>query len=143
LPLAGICLSPWTDLKVTGKSTYENKHKDAMLEHFDISSWARMYYRDYEPTHPLISPLYADLAGLPPLLIQVSEDEILRDDAIRFAWKANEAGVQVEMQKWKGLVHVWQLFWQYVPESKDAITQMATYIRNKIEEQEMKITVNY
>lgn len=132
LPLAAICLAPWTDLKVTGSSVIENKHKDSMLEHFDIASWAAMYYTGFEATHPLISPLYADLHGLPPLLIQISEDEILRDDAIRLAWKAKLAGVEVELQKWKGLIHVWQMFWQYIPESKDAITQMETYMKAKM-----------
>lgn len=133
LPLAVFCIAPWTDLQVTGDSIWQNKQKDAFLEHFDIPTWAKMYYRDYAPTHPLVSPLYADLHGLPPILIQVSEDEVLRDDTLRLAWKLKEAGVEVEVQKWKGLIHVWQMFWQYVPEAKDAISQLSKYMKDKME----------
>lgn len=139
LPLAGICLAPWTDLAVTGQSAWENKKHDTMLEYFDIPAWAKMYYRDYDNKHPLISPLYGELNGLPPLLIQVSEAEILRDDAIRFAWKAHESGVEVELQKWKGLIHVWQMFWQYIPEARDAIKEMAKYMKKQISDAEKAV----
>ncbi|MBX7241730.1 MAG: alpha/beta hydrolase [Bacteroidia bacterium] len=139
LPLAAVCLAPWTDLTVSGQSIIENKTKDTMIQHFDIPSWAKMYYSDYDPQHPLISPLFGDLEGLPPILIQVSEDEMLRDDAVRFAWKAREAGVEVELQKWKGLIHVWQMFWQYIPEARDAIKQMEIFMNRQIQKSEMLI----
>ena len=98
-----------------------------------------MYYGTYSPNHPLISPLFADLSGLPPILIQVSEDEILRDDSIRFAWKAREVGVEIELQKWKGLIHVWQMFWQYIPEAMDAIKQIEMFMTRQIERSEAMI----
>lgn len=129
MPLAAFCIAPWTDLMVTGQSVWENKEQDTMLQHFDIPTWAKMYYHAFDPHHPLVSPLYADLHGLPPILMQVSEDEILRDDAIRFAWKAHAQGVQIELQKWKGLIHCWQMFWQYVPEGRDAIKEIVAFIQ--------------
>lgn len=138
MPLTAFVMSPWTDLTVSGESVHKNKKQDAVLEHFDIPAWARMYYGTYAPQHPLISPLFGDLAGLPPILMQVSEDEILFDDSKRFAWKAHEAKVKVELQKWKGLVHVWQLFWLYVPEGREALTQIKLYLLKRIKEVENK-----
>jgi len=138
MPLAAFVMSPWTDLTVSGESVRKNKHQDAVLEHFDIPAWARMYYGTYSPQHPLISPLFADLEGLPPILMQVSEDEILFDDSRRFAWKAHKANVKIELQKWKGLVHVWQLFWLYVPEGREALTQIKFFLEKCIKEKENK-----
>ncbi|MFN0203192.1 MAG: alpha/beta hydrolase [Bacteroidia bacterium] len=132
LPLAAFLLCPWTDLAITGESVMENKTHDTVLQHFDIAAWAKMYYATYPPTHPLVSPLYADLSELPPLLIQISESEILRDDGLRLGYRAKEAGVKVEVQKWKGLIHTWQLFWQYVPEGKDAIAQIVLFLKQQI-----------
>ncbi len=139
LPAAAFCIAPWTDLTVSGSSVVENRDKDSMIQHFDIPSWAKMYYSTYDPHHPLISPLFADLQGLPPILLQVSEDEILRDDSVRFAWKARTAGVEVELQKWKGLIHVWQMFWQYIPEARDAIKQINLFIERHIQKNEALI----
>ena len=77
---------------------------------------------------PKVSPLYADLKGLPPILIQVSKSEMLYDDAIRFYEKAKEAGVNVTLQEWENTLHVFQAFTE-LPESKDAFQKIGTFIR--------------
>jgi acetyl esterase/lipase len=82
-----------------------------------------------DPTHPYVSPLYADLAGLPPLLIQASSTEVLLDDARRVAERAQAAGVSVECEVWPKMPHVWQLWTPFVPEANRALDRAAQFIR--------------
>ncbi|MEO2169168.1 MAG: alpha/beta hydrolase, partial [bacterium] len=90
---------------------------------------AAMYLADRKAEdEPTASPLYADPTGLPPLLLQVGEAEILRDDSTRFAEKARQAGVEVELEVWPEMVHVWQAFGDQVPESKDAVAKIARFL---------------
>lgn len=132
-PLAGAyLLSPWTDLLGTGASMRTNAASDAMFVAERVPNFARLYLGDASAAHPLASPLYADLAGLPPLLLQASEAEILLDDARRLADKARTAGVEVTMTTWRGVPHVWQLWTPYLPEAVDALAQAAAWIRLRL-----------
>ncbi|QQS27932.1 MAG: alpha/beta hydrolase [Sphingobacteriales bacterium] len=131
LPAAAVCLSPWTDLVVTGASVTEKAHLDPMIVGYLLSEWAAKYAGKTPVNHPLISPLYADLSGLPPLLVQVGTDEVILDDSTRFAEKAREQGVDVTLDIWNGMIHVWQYLWYVIPEANEAIKQIATYINSK------------
>jgi epsilon-lactone hydrolase len=130
LPAAAVCLSPMTDLKGMGES-FRRKNDPALTDTFALSM-ARHYARDHDPCSPLLSPHYGDLHGLPPLLIQVGEDEILLSDAMRLADNARSAGVDVSLVVWPKMWHVWHLFAPSLPEAHQAVNAVAAYIRQHI-----------
>ncbi|MDQ8160281.1 MAG: alpha/beta hydrolase [Gemmatimonadota bacterium] len=126
LPAGVVAFSPWTDLAATGRSLDENTERCAMFAGDTIRRAARFYVGDADPTLPLLSPLYGDFRGLPPMLVHASEDEVLRDDAIRVAAAARAAGVSVELDLWPHVPHVWQFFSTVLPEARaslDAVTR--------------------
>ncbi|UOQ99586.1 alpha/beta hydrolase [Hymenobacter sp. 5317J-9] len=129
LPAAGVGLSPWTDLNLPITALRRVAREEGLLlEALQMRTWGPLYARKTPLTHPLLSPLQADLHGLPPLLIQVSTAEVLYDDALRFADKARAAGVSVTLQPFDGLVHWWHLFWRIVPEARQALDQVAAFL---------------
>jgi len=83
-----------------------------------------------DPRHPIASPLYADLKGLPPLLIHVGEDEVLRDDSTRLAERAKEAGVRVELKIWPVVPHAWQLAPHMIPEARQSLRESAAFLHS-------------
>ena len=91
--------------------------------------WAKAYLGDTDPRTPLASPLYADLTGLPPLLIQVGTAEVLFDDATRLAGHAQAAGVDVILETWDDMIHLWHLFAAILPEGQQAIDRIGAFIR--------------
>jgi monoterpene epsilon-lactone hydrolase len=121
LPGAVVALSPWTDLALTGPSLQSNADADPMMNVGGLPVLANHYLAGTDPHHPYASPLYGDPAGLPPALIQVGSDEILRDDAVRMAEKLKIAGCDIEIEVWPRMPHVWQLYARIVPEGRDAI----------------------
>jgi epsilon-lactone hydrolase len=126
LPKAAVCFSPWTDLTATGSSLQTNDATDAMFGHDGIRFGAKIYPGPHNnPTNPYISPLYGDFTGLPPLLIFASQHEVLRDDAVRVAEKARRQGVEVDLQVWDKLPHVWPIFVGILPEARQAINYVA------------------
>jgi acetyl esterase/lipase len=132
LPVAAVLFSPWTDLAGTGPSVVENEKSDAMLWGPGILAGAAFYLGGMDAKNPLISPLYADLAGLPKLLIHVGAREILRDDSTRLAEKALAAGVPVELRVWDVVPHVWQLVHRYVPEARESLEAAAMFLTGSI-----------
>ena len=129
LPIAAVCLSPWTDLAGTGESLKTKVEVDPFIspEMFEFS--ARTYLGTTDPKNPLASPLYADLHGLPPLLIQVGTSEVLLDDSVRFAERAKAAGVDVRLEVWKDVIHIFAIFAVFAPESRQAIEQIGEFIQ--------------
>ena len=87
-----------------------------------------LYVGTSDPTHPHLSPLYGDFVGMPPLLLHASEDEVLRDDAIRVAERAHAAGVDVELRLWKRVPHVWQFFAAVLPEADQSLRDTVRFI---------------
>ena len=133
LPAAGVALSPWTDLKCTGDTYRTNARRDiSTLGSWEI--WGSYYVGANDPTNPWISPLYGDLHGLPPILIQVGDHEILLDDSLHFAEKAKAAGVDVTLHVWKGMVHCFPLFAPLFPEATQAWEETIAYIRKRLED---------
>lgn len=132
LPAAAVCFSPWLDLTLTGTSFETKAACDPLLRRDDLQFMAQAYLRGEKAEHPLASPLHANLQGLPPILIQVGTDEVLLDDAVRFADRAKLANVDVTLDVWPGMIHVWQLFSFLLPESKQALDAAGKYVLAKI-----------
>lgn len=128
MPRAAVCLSPWTDLEATGESVASRAHLDKILQPGMLTTIAELYLGDTKPCHPLASPIHADLAGLPPLLIQVGTAEILLDDSRRLAHRAREAGVTVELKVEEHLIHVWHLFSSLLPEGERSIEEAGAFL---------------
>jgi acetyl esterase/lipase len=128
LPAGVVAFSPWTDLAATGRSLDENTERCAMFAGDTIRRAARFYVGDADPTLPMLSPLYGDFRGLPPMLVHASEDEVLRDDAIRVATAARAAGVSVELDLWPHVPHVWQFFSTVLPEARASLDAVTRFI---------------
>jgi acetyl esterase/lipase len=130
LPAAACLLSPWIDLAVTGETMTTNAAVDPWFRAEDIKHIAKYYCDESEMTNPLVSPVYADVSGLPPLFIQVGGDEILLSDSTRLAENVRSCGGQVRIEVWPRMWHVFQLFVGAMPESRKAIDQIGDYIRH-------------
>src|ERR1700677_2995005 len=132
VPGAGVCLSPWVDLEGIGESMTTKASVDPVVQKQGLTAMAAAYLGGKAPRTPLAAPLYADLQGLPPLLIQVGEAETLLDDSNRLAERAKAAGVKVTLEPWKDMIHVWQLFASFLPEGQEAIDGIGRYLRATI-----------
>ena len=138
LPVASVLISPYLDLKQNGKSIQTNARNDRFLDEFEMRRWARLYAPEQDLDNPLISPLYGNPTGLPPMLIQASESEVLYDDARRMASIAKKRGVDVTFQTWKGLVHWWHMF-VTIPEAIDATDKIIDFINLHLHEIETPV----
>ena len=129
LPACAALFSPVTDLAATGASIIENDRRDAMFFGASVARLREVYLPEgVSPRDPLASPLYADPAGLPPLLFHVGSDEVLRDDSTRFAAKARAAGVEVTLRLWPVVPHAWQLMGPWVPEGAESVRQARAFV---------------
>jgi monoterpene epsilon-lactone hydrolase len=133
LPAAAVVLSPWTDLALTGASITLNAKFDAMVHAEDVPKFAADYLAGADPRHPYASPLYGDPTGLPPTLIQVGSEEVLRDDAVRMAERMQRAHCQAELQLWPGMPHVWHLFAPILPEAREAIVEISKFLQRTLD----------
>jgi len=129
LPAAGVCLSPWVDMEAIGESAKTKADIDPLVQIEPLLEMAKAYLGDADPKTPLAAPIYADLEGLPPLLIQVGTVEILLDDSTRLAEHAKAANVEVTLETWEDMVHVWQFFAAMVPEAQKAVERIAEFIQ--------------
>jgi len=132
LPAAGVCLSPIFDLALTGESVINRAERDPMILASSLQKCAAAYHGDSDPRNPLMSPLYGDLAGLPPLLLQCGSEEMLRDDSVRLAAKAKAAGVDVTFEEWSEMVHVWHLFADRLADGRKALSRIGTFVHAHI-----------
>lgn len=130
LPLKAFCLSPWLDLASTGESYQINRFKDAYIDFESIRRWSVFYAPESMHKNPLVSPLYGDLTGLPPMMVQVSDIEILKSDSVVFAERAKAAGVDMDLEVWEGMVHVWQMWTGILPEALQSIKLLAKFINS-------------
>jgi epsilon-lactone hydrolase len=133
LPVSAVLMSPWTDLAATGASYVSRAEADPIHQRAMILALAKNYLgRQGDPCDPLASPLYADLAGLPPLLIQVGDRETVLDDSVMFADKARAAGVDVQLEVWDGMIHVFQMFGTELAEAQRAIASIAQFLNRHL-----------
>ena len=131
LPAAGVCLSPWVDLEMSGESMRTRAKWDLLVGREGLLDSAAAYLAGADARTPLASPLYADLRGLPPLLIQVGTSETLYDDSTRLDERARAAGVDATIQVWEEMVHVWHLFAPILPEGQQGIDAIGEYLRER------------
>jgi acetyl esterase/lipase len=134
-----VALSPLTDANHTSPSLRNNVNTDTMLGPLfgrlmkiprPLLSWFYVLENRMRPVNPTVSPVRDDLSNLPPTLIQVSEAEMLLDDARRYVNKARAAGSPAYLQTWAGLLHVWQIFNPEVPEALEAFEQIDKFLRS-------------
>ena len=128
MPAAGICLSPWTDLESIGESYTTNAQVDPLVKIERLHDMAKAFLAGKDPRTPLAAPLYADLRGLPPLLIMAGSIELMLDDATRLAQRAKEAGVDVTLEVWEDMPHNWQLFASVLPEGQQSIERIGEFV---------------
>jgi acetyl esterase/lipase len=129
LPAAAVLMSPWTDLAATGASYASRAEADPIHQRPIILALAKNYLGgEGDPCDPLASPLYANLSDLPPLLIQVGDRETVLDDSVMLADKARALGVEVDLQVWDGMIHVFQMFGTELPEAHRAIADIAGFL---------------
>jgi acetyl esterase/lipase len=132
LPAMGICISPWVDLTCSADSYRTKADTDPIVNPVRIAHLARWYLGEQDPRTPLASPLFADLAGLPPLLIQVGSEEVLLDDAIGLDARAGAAGVASTLEVWEGMIHVWHFFAPVLREGRDALARIGESFRAQV-----------
>jgi monoterpene epsilon-lactone hydrolase len=128
LPASAVALSPWTNLGLDTPSAARNARTDPMLSTGQARVFADWYLAGADPKNPYASPLYGDHAGLPPSLIQVGSDELLRDDAEHMAARMRAAGCNVELEVWPRMPHVWHLFARILPEGRQATARAGKFV---------------
>jgi acetyl esterase/lipase len=128
-PGCGWCISPWVDMEAIGDTMTSKAETDPTVQKAGILDMARLYLNGADPRSPLAAPLYADLSGLEPLLIQVGAAETLLDDAIRLAQRAGAADVYVDLQIWPEMIHVWHLFHPELSAGRRAIAAGGGFVR--------------
>jgi epsilon-lactone hydrolase len=129
LPALTVLLSPWTDLEGTGESMETRAEADPWLKPEASRATPVLYIGDLDRRTPLVSPIYADLDGLPPMLVHVGNDEILLSDSVRLVDRARAAGVEVSFKVWEDLWHVFHTF--EIPEANQAIDEIGEFVNQK------------
>jgi monoterpene epsilon-lactone hydrolase len=133
LPGAAACISPWTDLTMSAPSMDANVDGDPMLDRSRLQTYADWYLGpDRDPTDPLVSPRFGDLAGLPPVVIHAADDEVLLDDARLVAEAIESAGGTLEFRTWPEAFHVFHATAGLVPEADEAIAAMGAFLRTHL-----------
>jgi acetyl esterase/lipase len=134
LPAAAAVMSPWTDMEASGHSYETRAAADPIHQRPMIQALARAYLgRDGDPRDPLASPIHGDLAGLPPLLIQVGDRETVLDDAAILAERAKAAGVDATLEIWDGMIHVFQLYAAELPQARAALDRIGGFLRRHLD----------
>lgn len=137
LPRAAALMSPFTDLTMSGQSTTLNSERDVMFSKEVFAKGAQIYYGDASPNDPLVSPVFGDLRGLPPILVHASKDECLLDDSTRLDAKARVLGADLKLELFDGLPHVWHVFCGQFPEADRDALSLALFLRAQLQLQEI------
>ena len=131
-PAALVALSPWTDLTGSAPSIILLEDKDPLLAAERVAEVAQLYLQGHRADDPAASPLFADFPGAPPILLQTSEADILRDDAMRLEQRLRAAGCEVLLQLWPDTPHAWHLFDGWIPEAREALREAALFINKAL-----------
>ena len=132
MPAGGLLFSPWLDLTASGESMTTRAQRDPWFKPPDMPIIASYYCEEDEYRNPLVSPVFADVSGLPPIYIQVGDDEILLSDSTRIADNIKAAGGEVTLEIWPDMFHVFQVFVHQMPESRAAIDQLAPFVKSRL-----------
>jgi epsilon-lactone hydrolase len=127
-PACAVPISPWVDLAATGASMESKAAVDPMVQRPGLVDWAKLYLAGADAEMPLASPIYGDLAGLPPLFIQVGSEETLLDDAVRLAAVAGHAQVPVRLDIAPEMIHVWHFFHMMLAPARTAIADAGAFV---------------
>jgi acetyl esterase/lipase len=128
LPAAAVLISPWLDLALEGASVVLNADRDPLVRERDTHALAKMFLNGASASDPRASPLHADLRALPPIYVQVGKDETFYDDSTRFDSRARAAGVDVKLDAFDGVLHVWHFLAGIAPEADDAIARIGAFV---------------
>lgn len=131
LPAATVCFSPWVDLTRISESAQKEAMNDPIVPLEELMDWVDMYANGTSFAYPMISPLFADMQGFPPVFIQASTTEVFTDQAVRLAKHLKECSVPHELHLWPDMLHVWQVMWQFIPEGDAAIDQAAAFMKKQ------------
>lgn len=131
-PAAAVCISPWVDLTNSAASYATKAAVDPIVTLDSIALLTQAYIGTGDPKQPLVSPLYADLRNLPPLLIHVGSDEVLLDDALGLAARARTAGVDVTIREWPAMIHVWHWFLSMLDEADQAVADIGAFVKARL-----------
>jgi monoterpene epsilon-lactone hydrolase len=132
LPVAGVLMSPMLDMTLTGESFTSRAGVDPLISQTGLQAAVDLYRLDNDARHPLLSPVYADLRGLPPLLIQVGDHELLLSDSTRLTDRAASAGAEVALHIWPEMWHVFQGWAAELPEAQAALQEIGGFIRDRL-----------
>ena len=132
MPAAGVLISPWLDMSLSGETMVTNDETDSSISAKSMPRTRELFVSEAQIKDPLASPLEATLSGLPPILIQVGDEEILLSDSQRFYQKATQAGVQAELRVWPEMFHVWHACVGLFEEAKLAIDEISQFIWKNI-----------
>jgi monoterpene epsilon-lactone hydrolase len=132
LPAAAVPISAWTDMKQTGETLVSKADVDPTISKAYLDRMSESYLNGADPGTPLASPLYGDLSGLPPLLVQVGTAETLMDDSRIFAERATSAGVDVTYEPWEDMIHGWHGSPHILPEAREAIVSIGNYFKRVV-----------
>jgi len=132
LPVAAVCISPWADLAFKGETFRSRAKLDPFTTPDGLEFDANLYIGNKNAKNPFISPVYADLYGLPPLYIMAGTAEILHDDSVRLAERASKAGLDVTLDIWEDMIHGFPVFANVAPESREAIEKIGEFIRKHL-----------
>ena len=132
LPKSAVLFSPWADLTMSGDSVRERVHLDKVLHPRVLERATALYLEDADPLDPRVSPLFGDLSGLPPTLIQVGTSEVLLDDSKRLARAMAEAGSAADLRIWDEMIHLWQFYASILPEGGAAIQEAGVFLSENL-----------
>jgi phosphinothricin tripeptide acetyl hydrolase len=131
LPAGGVCISPWADLTNSAESFNTKASTDPICSREMLNEMAKAYLQGKDAKTPLASPVYADLTGLPPLLIQVGTEEVLLDDSFQLEQRAKDAGVNVTLEVCDEMIHVWHFFHPMLKEGREAIARLSDFFKTQ------------
>jgi len=131
LPAAAVCMSPAVDMTFQGQSMITNQGKDWLTKE-SLDNLRKIYLKGEDPKNMLASPIYADLKGLPPIMLQAGSHELLLDDIIKFHGKLKDSDVKITFELWKGMFHCFQMFYSNIPEGQEALENAGIYIKKML-----------
>jgi epsilon-lactone hydrolase len=130
-PVGAAVMSAWTDLALSGVSMETRAEADPLLTKESLASTARLYLGGHDPRDPLASPLYGDLAGLPPVRMHVGEDEVLLDDSLRYGERIESQDGNVQIHTWQGMTHVFPSNVALLHAAKEALDDIGNFLREQ------------
>lgn len=133
MPAALVGLSPWADMTASGDSALSNADKDQILPGREgLIEGASFYLQGHDPKDPYVSPVFAAMHRMPTTLIHVGSEEVLLDDSRRLAADLRQAGVEVQLDIWKKMPHVWHAMARVIPEGKQAIEKLGEFLAREL-----------